>query len=83
MEELKVVYEPTTPKLHVGQHPFNDLSAMFDTETRKKYDWVSFVSAMNEAGFRATHTGGGSVVSFDAAEDSSPEGKINFNNPHP
>lgn len=56
----------------------------FSENNAKMVDWDVFVNAMNDVGFRATNTGNGSVVSFEAEESRCPwEGRIVFHKPHP
>lgn len=57
---------PKATKVFVKKYTFNILSSMFPSG--EMVDWDVFVAAMKEVGFPATHTGTGSIVSFEADE---------------
>ncbi|KAI9651338.1 hypothetical protein NHQ30_001377 [Ciborinia camelliae] len=81
--------EVPSPSVRVGKNSYAIFQTMFPSrnfeERTKTVPWDSFVNAMAEVGFVASHSAGGSAVQFepDATSPWFGQGKIVFHKPHP
>ncbi|KAK4638644.1 hypothetical protein CLAFUW4_00127 [Fulvia fulva] len=86
LANLRIVDEPATPRIAVNAESMRIFARMFPVSVEDVFKglvkWQQVVTAMADAGFSATHTGG-SAVHFDPTVDLAAAGSIVFHKPHP